>query len=370
MDNIIISDDDDDDQVEEIPDEEIGGQNDFMAYFFLKSATSDDVPRRNNSMIERSLSPKKKRPQARARQNATTRERLRKEKELERSVPFSSPAGILFTRKSVVGELYLKESLEEIEEGCVARPTTKIPPRPKHRQLTGPANAVIKDMRKPRNYYWPKRHLHSMSSDPNYEFLNRTLISEMKPCSVGVKMMSKEEIKAEQENFRQTREEKLRALAANCVDLCSDSDDDDTPIILDNGTSNIAPTVVDSTRFQGEFLSMVSRVPYQGLNLPQMIPPFVRHHTPSLPLKNELFVSHRYNSIQTSSSSQVLHQYGLSSSDPSTSVTITASKQSREISEPDQNRTKRSSVQQWIQNINNGENFNITNQVTVMNVTN
>lgn len=365
MDNIVISDDDDDDQVEEIPDEVIGGQGDFMAYFFLKSATSDEVPRRNNSMIERSLSPKKKRPQARARQSAVTRERLRKEKDLEKTVPFSSPAGIVLTRKSVVGELYLKESLEEIEEGCVARPTTKIPPRPKHRQLTGPANAVIKDMRKPRNYYWPKRHLHSMSSKPNYEFLNRTLINEMQPCSVGVKMMSKEEVNVEQENFRKIREDKLRALAANCVDLCSDSDDDDASIILDNGTSNIAPTLVDSTRFQGEFLSM----PYQGLNLPQMIQPFALH-TPSLPLNNELFVSHRFNSIQTSSSSQVLHQYDLSSSEPSASVTIRASKQSRELSEPDQNRSKRSTVQQWIQNINNGENFNITNQVTVMNVTN
>lgn len=150
----------------------IGDQKDFMSYFMLAGTMGGEQPRRNTSVLERSLSPKKKRPTPRTRKVIS-----KKEKDLEMLIPFSSPAGIVLTKKAVVGEKYIVESLEEIEAACVARPFMRLPPRMKHRMPTSDS-AIMHEMRKQRLYYWPKRTLHSESREINFQFIATSVLPQ------------------------------------------------------------------------------------------------------------------------------------------------------------------------------------------------
>lgn len=310
-----------------------------MAYFALRGATSETPPRRVNSFVERSLSPKKKKKSLKAR-----REILKREKDLERSIPFSSPAGIVLTTKSIVDDEYNKESLREIESDCVARPNMKYL-RVKHRLQAGPENAVIREMRKVRHYYWPKRHHKSMSERTNFEFLNRKLMEEMQPCSIVLEKLSILKINAIQQRFKAMREEKERARIADCVDLCSDSDNDS--LVLDDDVK--LEKIINPMNFQGEFMSMSFQPMSFGLaQSTQPVP------SSQIPFGNQIFFTQQNESMSSS--------YQQFSFNPSSNISQTIPMHAQSS---DTFQAKRS-IQQWIQNVSS-ENFSISNQVTVIN---
>jgi hypothetical protein len=341
--------DDEDDEIDE-SDNVINGQTDFMAYFFLASSTATELPRRNNSMIERSLSPKKKKKAAMRTRNVISK----REKDLEKTIPFSSPAGLVLTKKCTVTEEYVEECLEDIDAFTQAKQTTKIPPRPRNRLLTGADTAVLKDMRKTRNYYWPKKHLHSMSSEANFEFLNRSLIEKLPVAKVEVHKLGESEIRLYQERLRMMREEKKRVEALNCVDLCSDSEDE-------------APPANDQMNFQGDFVMSVTDSRYRLISPGVSLLPPLPSKPPPLP---EVFIvkTRRTSTTTTSISRQLftsnLNLQELSTFTQTSAVTI-ASTSAKRSNDGDTNET-RVKIQKWIQNVN-GENFNTTNQVSVVN---
>lgn len=319
-----------------------------MAYFALRGDNAESPPRRNNSFVERSLSPKKKKASLKAR-----REILKREKDLERSIPFSSPAGIVLTKKSLVDEDYVRESLREIEFDCVARPNTKYL-RVKHRLQAGPENAVIREMRKIRHYYWPKRHFKSMSARANFEFLNRKSIEELRPCFVQIEKIPNSQIRAIQQRFRTIREDKERARIADCVDLCSDSDDDS--LILDDDVK--LDKIVDPMNFQGEFMS------FRSCSMFGLMPESSRSvHTlqpPPLPFSNQILFTQQSESTLMSSSYQ---QFAFTTA---SNVIVPQSNQLR-VDATETLQAQRS-IQQWIQNVSSeNSTFNISNQAAVIN---
>lgn len=324
----------------------MSGQTDFMAYFFLASSTATELPRRNNSMIERSLSPKKKKKAAMRTRNVINK----KEKDLEKTIPFSSPAGLVLTKKCTVTAEYVEECLEDIDACTPARPNMKLPPRPRNRLQTGPDTAVLKDMRKTRNYYWPNKHLHSMSSDANFEFLNRSLIDKLPQMLLQVHKLTDAEIRMYQDHLKQAREEKKRQEALHCVDLCSSDSEDET-------------RANDQVNFQGDFAMMsVSDTNYRLISPSVSLLPPLPSKPPSLP--EVLVTKTRRMSTNTSISRQLFSGLQELSFTSTSSVTIASS--SKRSSDSDANETHRVKIQKWIQNVN-GENFNTTNQVSVVN---
>lgn len=323
----------------------ITGQNDFMAYFFLASSTATELPRRNNSLIERSLSPKKKKRAAQRTRNVISK----KEKDLEKTIPFSSPAGLVLTKKCTVSDDYVEECLEDIEAYTPAKQTTKIPPRSRLRLQTGPDTAVLKDMRKTRNYYWPKRTLNSHARNVNFEFLNRSLIEKLPEISVVMHKLTDLDIRVYQENLRQMRETKKRLEAENCVDLCSDSEDDEA----ERNPAN------DQMNFQGDFVTMsLHNSPFHLITPGLPLLPQFSSTKSTLP---DVFItrSQRLSSTTTTSISRQL--FSFTSSSVVTPVAIAnSSKRPSEGDTPDTHRVK---IQKWIQNVN-GENFNTANQVS------
>lgn len=323
------------------------GQNNFMAIFALRGVNAEPPPpRRSNSIVERSLSPKKKKTSLKAR-----REILKREKDLERSIPFSSPAGIVLTKKSLVDEDYNRESLREIEYDCVARPNTKYI-RVKHRLQAGPENAVIREMRKIRHYYWPKRHFKSMSARINFEFLNRKMISELQPCRVLLERIPNSKIREIQQRYKATREEKERIRIADCVDLCSDSDDES--LILDDDVK--LDKIVGPMNFQGDFMSMAFQGSMFGL-MPQSSRSIHTLQSAPLPFGNQIFFTHQNESMSSS-----YQQFAFNTA---SNVIVPQSNQLHvESSETVQ---AQRSIQQWIQNVSSENSFSISNQVTVIN---
>lgn len=342
-----------DDEEEEIDESDnvIKGQHDFMAYFFLAGSTATELPRRNNSLIERSLSPKKKK---RATRNVISK----KEKDLEKTIPFSSPAGLVLTKKSMVTADYIEECFEDINAYTVAKQTTKLPPRPRNKLQAGYDSAVHKYMRKTRNYYWPKRQLNSTSRDENFEFLNRSLIEKIPAMSVVMHKLSSIDIIGYQEHLKHLREEKKRLEANNCVNLCSDSEDETPAQAIDQMRN-------DETAITGDFAMMsVSDKNWISPSV-SLLPPF-----PIKPLSQpEVFITKtsRTSATTTSISRQLftsnLNLQELSSLTTTSSVT-SSSKRSNEGDTPETHRVK---IQKWIQNVN-GENFNTANQVSVVNI--
>lgn len=344
IDNIVIS--DDEDELDET-DEVINGQTDFMAYFFLASSTADELPRRNNSLLERSISPKKKRPAQRTRKVI-----VKKEKDLEMTIPFSSPAGLVLTKKNVATEQHVEESFEFMEAYCPAKPTIRIVPRVKQRLITGSETAVIKEMRKPRIYYWPKRHLHSQSREDNFEFLNRSLIKNVHPCSVVIPKISDNEMKAIQQELAATRALKKRS--EDCVDLCSDSDGDS--VTLDDGVE--MDSFADQLNFQEDFFAM----PCPSM-MPPEIPPLQQFSTHPLP-SNEVVIFNRSQSYSTSSiGSQHFPQFTFTNARTTTNI-VNRMKRSSEGDVYEASSTKRS-IKQWIENVT--AEYTVSSHVSVVN---
>lgn len=341
IENIIISDDED---VEET----FGDQNEFLQYFRLASRTAEWLPARKQSIIERSLSPKKKKASQRAR-----REMMRREKELEKSIPFSSPAGIILTQKTAMSQKELDEGLEEIEENCVAKPDTKISSRSKRSNMSGSENAVIRSMREPRHYYWPKRVMCTAAKEANFELLNRSLIQQMKPCQVKIRMLTDAEVQAELQKLSLRREEKLRA---DCVDLCSESDES-VEFELGVSMETIDETMQETKPSVAMFYERrpdVARLFSSSSFLPV---------TPTMSAANGFsFVSQQQSSHSNGeeSTSQFVFQRVTVTATPSTS-NATSSKRSIEETDSGQGMVKK-----WLQNMSS-ENFSMPNQVSLMN---
>lgn len=357
VDNIVIS-DDEDDEIDEI-DNVITGQNDFMAYFFLASSTASELPRRNNSLIERSLSPKKKKRAAQRTRNVISK----KDKDLKKTIPFSSPAGLVLTKKCTVSDEYVEECLEDIEAYSQAKQTTKVPPRSRLRVQTGPDTAVHKDMRKTRHYYWPKKQLHSRCREANFEFLNRSLIKKLPQVTVETHKLTEMDVRAYQDHLRQLRGEKKRLEADNCVDLCSDSEEE---------TDKSAPKPNDDQmNFQGDFVAVSVHDTACRTVTPSSHPLFPKYvsnldSTSQLP---EVFITRSQRTSTTSIARQLFTtHYDFSSTSIVSPVAIANStKRPSEGDTPETHRSKIQNVQQWIQNVN-GENFNTANQVSVVNI--
>jgi hypothetical protein len=344
IDKIVIS-DDEDELLER--DEVIEGQNDFLAYFALASSTADEIPRRNHSFLERSISPKKKkRPTQRTRKVI-----VKKEKDLEMAIPFSSPAGVVLTKKNVASEQHIEESLEFIETYCPAKPTIRIVPRVRQRLVTGSETAVIKDMRKPRNYSWPKRHGHSQSREENFEFLNRSLIQNVQPCSVSLLKLSENEIKAIQDGLAAIRA--MKKLVEDCVDLCSDSDGDS--VVMDDDVD------LDQPNFIGEFFTDPMPGP-STMMMPPEIPSLPQFSSLPLPNNPEVVIFNRSQSYSTSTNSPQLRQINFMTT--AGRNIMSRMKRASESDVPDPRKTKRS-IQKWIQNVS-VESYT-ANQVSVVN---
>lgn len=337
VDNIVNSDDEEQ--------EAINGQQDFMAYFALSNANSEVLPRKVNSHYERFPSPKKK-ISLRAK-----RDLKRKERELERTIPFSSPAGLVLTQKSRVGEDQMAESIEETEEYCVAKPRMKIPHRPKHRHYPGPQTDVVKKMNQTyRHYYWPKKTRHSITKEVNFDFLNRPIIERLKDCSVVMKQLTSGQIRGEMERLRQLREAKERESAAECVNLCSDSENDS--IDIDEGLVSRSFEHTHNGKFSMSYQRSVSGTVF----MPALLP-----YPSSSPLltSNNFFLAQQTNSYETTTSSTI---YQISTSTPTNMPGP-----SRLSCENIEAKPQQRSIQQWLQNVSGGENFGINCPATAIN---
>lgn len=249
IDNIVISDDDDyPDDLDEIQHDKYH----FMFHHQLQSTTDDPaIPRRTASLIERSISPKKKKQPQRSRKVTS-----KKERELENQIPFSSPAGVEMTKKAVVNENYIKDTLERMEDYCAApcidkNTVGKWLQRPFHRRgfMTSSENTTWKEMRKIRPYYWPKKHFSSQSRKENFNFLNRLLIEQCKPLSVNVYKMTCDDIQYVNDKFLEVRKEKERIRTSESIDLCSDSDSDS--IVMENDGNQ-----TQTKQFNGKFFTV------------------------------------------------------------------------------------------------------------------
>lgn len=354
VDNIIISDDDDDEEVsfevEEETSENGPHQNDFMAYFFLKSATSNEIPKRNNSLLERSLSPKKrKKPNQRARFVTN-----KKEKDLERLIPISSPAGAVLTKKALVSDRYIEESMENIEKHCPAEPYLKFQPRSRQRLQVVPETALVKEMRKStRLYSWPKRTLRSLTKESNFEFLNRSLIEETQNCYVSLQKLTPDEIRFFKEKMKRLREDKALELAKNCVDLVSDSETESVQYEDD-------VNVQSSSTFQGNFIANVYDESMYG-RFPLSPVPNYKFLQSTIHFGHDRFSPYHHESNST----EIFQQFPFSSS--SVPMSNVSSIMSRKRENDDQGKSmEKRSVRNWIQN-GKAENYSMVKQSTFVN---
>lgn len=329
----MISDDEVDEEYVEVDEADYAkNQTDFMAYFFLASSSATELPRRSFSHIERSISPKKKKQAPRTRKVIS-----QKDREKEFSIPFSSPAGMVLTKKSV-DEEYAQEKLDDIESYCPAKPNTKIQTRSKNRyQQSNTETYLMKAMRKTRPYYWPKRHRKASNHEENFDFLNRWLIEDCQPFSIVLRKLTAEDITAYRERLARLKLERERA---NCVDLISDSDDDDDAPIdgVDENEINEAMTKLD-----GQFMTFPMAA---STSLTRALPKYT--DIPSFPAStsllssnNEIRISRRTIVQQPASTSELLNGHVKRSSDG-------------ELNH-DSKRSK--SIHEWLNNVN-GENFN------------
>lgn len=343
--DIVIS--DDEDEIEEF--DEISEQHNFMAYFNLVNQNASELPRRNISVQERSISPKKKRPVA----QRTRKVIQKKEKDLEMAIPFSSPAGIFLTRKSILSEDDKLMAAADLNEMCPAKPTLRFP-RMKQRLNIGSDTNAMKEMRKPRVFYWPKRVLHSRSRLVNFEFLNRSLIDTMKPCGIVLRQITESDIKAVREELAMKHNEKKLLMAGDCVDLCSDSDSDS--VALDE---NVSMPQVNENSYHGNYYAMPG--PPMGF-LPTRIPPFSQL-SPTLP-SNVMFFNRSQSFTSSITNNGIYPQFSITTTESTTTNIVNRMDQSSEESVTS-TRSKRS-IQQWLKNVN-GESSCYSSQVSVAN---
>lgn len=335
----MISDDEEEDEEDS---QSMQDQSDFMAYFFLASSTATELPRRNFNQIERSLSPKKKR-------RGRTRKLINQmDRDKEFSIPFSSPAGIIMAKKEDGN--YIANKLDEIEDYCTAKPNSKFPTKTKLRFQQNSTDTILKRaMRKNRPYYWPRKHHHSKSHQDNFEFLNRWLIEDCRPLSIVAAKMSPEDIQAYQARLARL---KLKRERANCVDLISDSEDENADVGMKDSEFKDAMLKVN-----GQFLTVPIASTSAAAN--QLIPKYL-NAVPSFPQLTTLLSK---KEIRISRRTIVQHQSSSVSIFQTASATNTASEvQNGRLKRPndveinhESKRTK--SIHEWLNNVN-GENFN------------
>lgn len=342
--DIVIS--DDEDEIEQF--DEINEQQNFMAYFNLVNLNATEPPRRNISVLERSISPKKKRPAA----QRTRKVIQKKEKDLEMAIPFSSPGGILLTRKSILSDEDKRMAAKDLDEMCPAKPTLCFP-RVKQRLHVGSDTNVMKEMRKPRMFYWPKRTLHSRSRLTNFEFLNRSLIETMKPCEVGLRKLTEGDIKAEREKLAVLHNEKNLLMVGDCVDLCSDSDSDSV-----NLDENVSMPRVDENSYQGNFCA---RPGSAVVLLPAHI---FSQISPTLP-GNVMFFNRSQSITPSITNNGFYPQFSITTTESTTTNIVNRLDHSSEES-VSSSRSKRS-IQQWIKNVNGESSCYSSSQVSVAN---
>lgn len=340
----MISDDEGEDEEEEkIEIEMMGEQTDFLAYFSLIGMDADELPRRN-SLLERSLSPKKKK-------KAVPRTRIcQKDREREYTVPFSSPAGVVLTKKPLVDEDYNLERLSRIEDLCAAKPTTKVTRTKIKFPQNNTEKTLMRQMRKTRPYYWPKRQLTSSSREKNFEFLNRWLIEDCKPFMIPTKKLTNEDIKSYKDRLIKLKEQRERS---NCVDLISDSDGES----IELGDINETDVSDAMMKLNGQFLSVPIPSTSSSTNVKTTsssstrIPPYKE-------LQNLKFVTTQYlpngdiKISQRTSSTRIIQSNSFHSADVNN------------IQNPcdeliDHNEKHSSSIHEWLSNVS-GENFQIT----------
>lgn len=327
----MISDDDEEDDEDS---QSMQDQSDFMAYFFLASSTATELPRRNFNQIERSLSPKKKR------RGRTRKVINQNDREKEFSVPFSSPAGILMAKKT--DDNYIANKLDEIENSCTAKPNSKFPIKTKFRfQQNNPDTNLKKAMRRTRPYYWPRKHHYSKSHQDNFEFLNRWLIEDCQPFSIVAAKMSPEDIQKYRERLARVKQKRERA---NCVDLISDSEEDENLGMKDSELNDAM------LKLNGQFITLP--IASTSTAAPRFLPKYL-NAVPSLPQlttllsKNEIRISRR-TIVQHKSSEQV----SIFQTTATNTETQNGLKRPNdvEINNHDSKRTK--SIHEWLNNVN------------------
>lgn len=334
----MISDDDEEDEEDS---QNMQEQSDFMAYFFLASSTATELPRRNFNQIERSLSPKKKR------RGRTRKVINQNDREKEFSLPFSSPAGIFMAKKT--DDKYIANKLDEIEDYCTAKPNSKIPIKTKFRFQQNSSDTQLKRaMRRTRPYYWPRKHLHSQSHQDNFEFLNRYLIQECQPLSIVAAKMSPENIKAYRERLARLKKKRERA---NCVDLISDSDEDEKTDMKDSELNDAILKV------NGQFQTFpIASTSSTAAN--QSIPKYLNAvpHFTTLLSNNEIRISRR-TSVQKKGSTVSIFQTSASNTASSEMQNGRSLKRRNEDELHNHGVKRERSIHEWLNNVN-GENFN------------
>ncbi|XP_070506792.1 uncharacterized protein ova isoform X2 [Chironomus tepperi] len=347
IENIVISDDeDDDDEEEKIEIEMMGEQTDFLAYFSLIGMDVDELPRRN-SLLERSLSPKKKK-------KAVPRTRIcQKDREREYTVPFSSPAGMVLTKKPQIDEDYNLERINRNEDFCAAKPTTKVTRTKIKFPQNNTEKTLMRQMRKTRPYYWPKRQLASSSREKNFEFLNRWLVEDCKPFAIITKKLTNEDIKSYKDRLIKIKEQREHS---NCVDLISDSDSES----IELGDLNENDVSDAMMKLNGQFLS----VPIPSTSSSTIINTTSSSSTRITPYKelsNLKYVTTQYlpngdiKISQRTSSTRLIQSTTFHSTDVNN-----IQNPCDDIELIDHHNEKRSSsIHEWLSNVS-GENFQIT----------
>lgn len=305
----------------------------------IDAKTDASQPRQSCHMSD-CMSPKKVR-----RMPARARTIKKKERERENLIPFSSEAGLFMTRKSTVTNDYIEECLIKIEDYCPA-PTIdkytvhKYMHRSKSRHF--PVSHDCSKKLTSRPYLFPRKHYHSATREKNFMFLNRPLIELCTPCEVHVNNLSIEEIKVKQEHLKNLREAKEQANIIDSIDLISDSDDDGTVVFDDDYEINEA---FNMNHINGQFVS----IPF----LREPVNPYLITTSPTSTLFPQLAIPNTTSIVQQST---VIYT-------TSHDTRVTRSSQSTRIYQVPEKRTQ---IKDWLDGVNNGENFNITNQLSTL----
>jgi hypothetical protein len=346
IENIVISDDDGEEDEEEEGDgnQLMADQTDFMAYFYLAGTGALELPHRNNGFLERSLSPKKKRKQPRNTRKTITQ----KDREREYTIPFSSPAGMTLTTKKLLDEDYIQDKLSAMEDYCQARPTTKVSRAKVRFPQNNTEKTLMRQMRKIRPYYWPRRQFRTKMKEQNFEFLNRWLIEDCRPFKIVLQKLTNEDVKSYKERLIRIKEAKE---LATCVDLISDSDSESVVVDEDaneamtklNGQFLAMPVVTEPSSSKTQQLPKYSEflaIPASQQRLPNGEVKFTRKTTTTTTIIQQ-------NSVSFQSNVNNFHHVD------------------NEIIEH-HHVQRSSSIHEWLNNVN-GENFQIANQLSLIN---
>lgn len=325
----------DDEEDETTATEVIKDQTDFMAYFYLAGTGSDELPHRNNSFLERSLSPKKKKKSA-----ARTRKTIsQKDREREFSIPFSSPAGIVVTKKLSDDE-YALDRLDSIETYCQAKPTTKVTRTKIRYPQNNTEKTLMRQMRKLRPYYWPRRQLQTKSRKRNFEFLNRWLMEDCKPFDITLNKLTSDDIKSYQERLILIKKMKQRE---NCVDLISDSDSESVELDADAGDA--------MTKLNGQLIVASTSS--------QLIPKYSEFFDQPV-IKSVLPTNDDEQFSRRTTTTTIIQQ---------NSVTYPSDVNGHHLNEILEHRTSTKSIHEWLNKVKNvnGETFQLANQLSLIN---